>query len=100
MHGTIDKRKGGSVRAVRRSSPARTRAKLDEPVLLKITPRLNRGLERLAAKSGKPKTYHVRRALERYIEDTWDVLAADEALRSSRKTYSAAEVKKHLGLAN
>jgi predicted DNA-binding protein len=110
MHGAIDKRgrkrlAAGSARARRngakRRVPARASrlaADADAPLLLKVSPRLNRALAKLAAKSGKPKEYHVRRALERYVEDTWDVLLAEEALKSTRRTYSTAEVKKYLGL--
>jgi predicted DNA-binding protein len=91
MHGVIERRR-------RKETGSATVD--DGPLTLKISPRLNRALTKVAAKSGKPKHYHVRRALERYVEDTWDILRADEALRSSRRTYSSAEVKKHLGLAD
>jgi predicted DNA-binding protein len=111
MHGGIEKR--GRKRAVakpaeaRRSVAARrgpaarsTRIAADAgaPLMLKVSPRLDRALTKLAAKSGKPKHYHVRRALERYVEDAWDLLLAEEALKSTRRTYSTAEVKKYLGL--
>jgi predicted DNA-binding protein len=110
MHGVIDKRgrkrpAAGSAQARRNGVPrrgparsTRTPAAADVPSVVKVSPRLDRALAKLAAKSGKPKHYHVRRALERYVEDAWDVLLADEALRSARRTYSTAEVKKYLGL--
>jgi predicted DNA-binding protein len=100
MHGTIDKRgRKASVKPARtRPAARREPAAGDAPLILKITPRLNRALTRVAEKSGKPKYYHVRRALERYVEDTWDVQLAEESLKSTRRTYSMEEVKKRLGL--
>ena len=108
MHGVIEKRgrktraSSRPVRARRSGAVQRRRAArasdADAPLVLTISPRLNRALGKLAQKSGKSQHYHVRRALERYVEDTWDVLLAEEALRSTRRTYSTAEVKKHLGL--
>jgi predicted DNA-binding protein len=106
MHGVIDKRgrkraaakppgarrNGAAHRGPAARSP-RIAADADAPLMLKVSPRLDRALTKLAAKSGKPKHYHVRRALERYVEDTWDVLLAEEALKSTRRTYSTAEVK-------
>ena len=108
MHGTMEKRgrKAGNAKSVR-ALGARTgrQAKQrpvpiadDQPVLLKISARLNRALSKLEMKSGRSKHYHVRRALERYVEDTWDYLTAVESWKSSRRTYSMAEVKKRLGL--
>lgn len=111
MHGVIEKRgrkraAAKSVRAqrngaVRRTAAARAvpiMADADAPLILKISPRLNRALTKVAAKSGKPKHYHVRRALERYVEDTWDYLEAVDAMKTMRRTYSLAEVKKRLGM--
>lgn len=104
MHGMVGKRKSksnGSAKDGRPNGRAGSRAvapAADDPLLLKITPRLDRGLTRLAAKTGKPKHYHLRRALERYIEDTWDYLEAAEALKTTRRTYSLEEVKKRLGV--
>jgi predicted DNA-binding protein len=68
------------------------------PAVARITPRLDRALSRLAKMTGKPKSYHTRRALERYVEDTYDYLIAAKAVRTSRKTYSSDEVKKRLRL--
>ncbi len=108
MHGVIEKRsrKSGAVAKLRngpaRRAPARHATPLaagaDTPLVLRISPRLNRALSRIEKKTGRPKHYHVRRALERYLEDTWDSLLADEALKSTRRTHSTAEVKKYLGM--
>jgi predicted DNA-binding protein len=42
--------------------------------------------------------YHVRRALERYVEDAWDYLVTEKVTKSMRRTYSTAEVKRRLGM--
>jgi predicted DNA-binding protein len=110
MHGMIEKRgrKGAVAKPVRaqqsraaarkpsvRSAPV---AEADAPLTLKITPRLNRALTKVATRTGKPKHYHVRRALERYLEDTWDYLEAEASYKATRRTYSWEEVKKRLGM--
>jgi len=101
MHGMIKARTGraavkGKASRSRRTSGAATRA--DAPAMLRVTPRLDRALTRLVKMTGKPRSYHTRRALERYVEDTYDHLVAVESIRTSRKTYSSDEVKRRLGL--
>jgi RHH-type rel operon transcriptional repressor/antitoxin RelB len=103
MHGTLDKRArkakpAKALRARRVAKSAPVQASADQPLTLKISARLNRALTKLEAKSGKAKTYHVRRALERYVEDTWDYLVAVEASKNVKRTYSLEEVKKRLGM--
>jgi len=66
--------------------------------VLRIPASLDERLAELAARTGRSKTYHARRALDRYIEDTEDCLRADAAIRTSRKTYSSEEAKRLLGL--
>jgi predicted DNA-binding protein len=71
-------------------------ADLGAPLTLTISPRLSRGLHNLALRTDKPKHYHVRRALERYLEDTWDYLDAVESYESTKgqKTISLEELRK------
>jgi predicted DNA-binding protein len=103
MHGMI---KSQSARSTgrRKGGPQRSRksaAAANESVgsaLPRITARLDRALSRLVKMTGKPKSYHMRRAIERYVEDTYDYLIAAKAVRTSRKTYSSDEAKKRLRL--
>jgi len=69
MHGTIDKRRRRAAVKPLRARPAARRKPIDRnaPLILKITPRLDRALTKVVKKSGRPKYYHVRRALERYL---------------------------------
>ena len=101
MHGMIKARTGraaGKSKVSRSRRPSGTATKADAPAMLRVTPRLDRALTKLVEMTGKPKTYHTRRALERYVEDTYDHLVAVESMRRSRKTYSSDEVKRRLGL--
>ena len=66
--------------------------------VVRIPVALDQRLTLLAHKTGRPKSYYARKALERFIEDTEDYLLAEASYRASRRTYSSAEVKKLLGL--
>ena len=55
----------------------------------------------LAAETGRSKTFYVREAIERYLEDMEDVYLAERSLervRAGEKTYSLVEVKERHGL--
>ena len=67
--------------------------------------RLDEATERrlavLAAETGRSKTFYVREAIERYLEDMEDVYLAERSLervRAGEKTYSLAEIKARHGL--
>jgi RHH-type transcriptional regulator, rel operon repressor / antitoxin RelB len=55
-------------------------------------------LTRLARKTGRTKTYYAREAILAHLEELEDVYLATQRLRRPAKTYSAAEVKRELGL--
>lgn len=67
-----------------------------------LTVRLNeaqeRALEQLAADTGRTKSYYVKEALDQFLEDRADYLTALAALERNERTYSAAEVRRELGL--
>ena len=67
---------------------------------LRIPANLAARLEELSQKTGRSRTYHVRKALERYIEDMEDLLLSKAALKESRgkPTTSLEDVIKELGL--
>lgn len=67
-------------------------------VAVQISGRLDAALERLAAKTGKPKSLHLRKALEKYIEDTNDVLLAEASRKEPGKRYTSDEIRKLLAL--
>jgi RHH-type rel operon transcriptional repressor/antitoxin RelB len=71
---------------------------------LRIGGRLDAALDRLVERTGRPKSYHVRKALEQHIEDTHDYLDAEEAIKEWKaggcKSISLDELKKQLGVAD
>jgi len=92
MHGVVGR--GKSAKRV-----ATGGARKDSSVVVRIPQKLDRALTRIAERAGKPRSYFVRKGLERIIEDTHDRLLAAEVLKRSRgKTDSLQEVEKRLGL--
>jgi RHH-type rel operon transcriptional repressor/antitoxin RelB len=67
-----------------------------------LTVRLNeaqeRALEKLAADTGRTKSYYVKQALDQFLEDRADYLMALAVLEKDERTHSAAEVRRELGL--
>lgn len=75
-------------------------AALPRRVGVEISGRLDAALERLAAMTGKPKSLHLRKAIEKYVEDTYDILLADKSRKESGERISLDELKKRLGMAD
>lgn len=48
--------------------------------------------------SQRPKTFHIKEALIRYLEDVEDLRIALERLEKDGKTYTSEEVRKKLNL--
>lgn len=69
---------------------------------IRLNPETERRLEFLATQTGRTKAFYLREIIERGLEDMEDYyLAADvvERLRQGdERVYSAAEVRKDLGL--
>jgi len=69
---------------------------------VKLPDQLNFRLSRLAQATKKPKSYFIREALERVIEDMEDAYLAEaeyeEFLRSGEKPISIEEMENKLGL--
>ena len=55
-------------------------------------------LEKLAADTGRTKSYYVKQALDQFLEDRADYLTALAVLEKDERIYSAAEVRRELGL--
>jgi RHH-type rel operon transcriptional repressor/antitoxin RelB len=55
-------------------------------------------LARLARRTGRTKTYYVREAILEHLEDLEDAYMALDRLAHPERVYSAAEVKRVLGL--
>lgn len=69
---------------------------------VRLPPDLEKRLDALSKKTGRPKSYYMREALERQLEDIEDTYLAEVAyrdfLKSGEPTTSLADVKKDLGL--
>jgi RHH-type transcriptional regulator, rel operon repressor / antitoxin RelB len=74
------------------------------PGVVRIPKALDDRLSRIAAKTGRAKTYYASKALERYLEDMEDYLLAATAVeemkaKGKKRGKSLDAVAKRLGLA-
>ena len=69
-----------------------------------LTIRLNDDLENrliaLSDKTGRPKSYYVRQAIQRYLEEKEDYLLAVSRLEKKNPRISIEDLEKKLGLAD
>lgn len=69
---------------------------------IRLSPEIGEKLDRLAARTGRTKSYHLRRILESGIVEMDAYYAAADTLKRIRegreKVYSSATVRKELGL--
>jgi RHH-type transcriptional regulator, rel operon repressor / antitoxin RelB len=94
MHGPVEKKAAAGARAARsKARPPRQAAGV-----VRIPVALDERLTRLAAKTGRSKTYYARKALETFLEDTEDYLLAVASHESSKKTISLEALRKKFRL--
>jgi RHH-type transcriptional regulator, rel operon repressor / antitoxin RelB len=94
MHGPVEKKASVGARAARsKARPSRQAAGV-----VRIPVALDERLTRLAAKTGRSKTYYARKALETFLEDTEDYLLAVASYESSKKTIPLEELRKKFKL--
>lgn len=55
-------------------------------------------LTNISESTNKPKSFHLKKALEQYVEEVEDYLEGMSVLKSKNKTYTLEEVKKRLGI--
>jgi len=65
---------------------------------VRVPEELESRLGNLAEKTGRSKSFYIRKALEQFIEDQEDYLLAVSVLKENNKSFSLEEVKKNLGL--
>jgi RHH-type transcriptional regulator, rel operon repressor / antitoxin RelB len=63
-------------------------------IALRLSPDLEKRLGSLAKKTHRSKSYYVREALERYIEELEDYYLSISILEKPGKIYSSEEVRK------
>jgi RHH-type rel operon transcriptional repressor/antitoxin RelB len=93
MRGPVEKKSPGA-RAPRSSA----RSPKQAAGVVRIPVALDERLTRLAAKTGRTKTYYARKALETFLEDTEDYLLAVASHESSKKTISLEALRKKFKL--
>ena len=94
MHGPVEKKAAAGTRATRSSA----RSPKQAAGVVRIPVALDERLTRLAARTGRSKTYYARKALESFLEDTEDYLLAVASYESSKKTISLEELRKKFKL--
>lgn len=65
---------------------------------IRLDPDTEGRLDQLAKKTGRTKTFYAREAILQHLEDLEDIYLATTRLKRPSKTYSAAQVKRELGL--
>ena len=68
---------------------------------IRLSPAIEKRLERLAKRTGRTKTYYAREAILQHLEDLEDVYLAEQAyaryLKGEKKTIPLEEIMKRLG---
>ena len=65
---------------------------------VRVPEELESRLGNLAEKTGRSKSFYIRKALEQFLEDQEDYLLAVSILKENNKSFSLEEVKQDLGL--
>lgn len=65
---------------------------------IRLNPKLEERLARLAEMTGRTKTFYAREAIEQHLEDLEDYYLAADAARNPGRSYSSDEAKRELGL--
>jgi len=72
------------------------------PISIRLPEKIEQRLDRLAAKTGRSKTYYVTEAIIEHLEDLEDsYLAAkrlEDVMKGKSRTYTLDEVREKLGL--
>lgn len=67
---------------------------------IRLDPKTEDRLTRLAKKTGRTKTFYAREAIEEHIGNMEDYYLAVDAIREPGRVYSAQEAKRELGLSD
>lgn len=66
---------------------------------IRLDPKLEKRLEKLARKTGRSKSHYAREAIRQYLEDREDYLQGLAVLERDEPTISLEELERRLGLA-
>lgn len=65
---------------------------------VRLDPELEKRLDRLAEKTGRTKSFYLRKALQEHLDEIEDYYLGMLALENTKRTYTAEEAKRELGL--
>ena len=65
---------------------------------VRLDPETEKRLDELARKTGRTKSFYLRKALEEHLEDIEDYYLGMLALENTKRTYTGEEAKRELGL--
>ncbi len=65
---------------------------------IRISDEIEEALTNISKNTKKTKSFHIKKAIEQYLEDLEDYLEGLHILSLKNKTYSLEEVKAKLGL--
>jgi RHH-type rel operon transcriptional repressor/antitoxin RelB len=65
---------------------------------VRLSPKLETRLSRLAKRTGRPKAFYAKRAIAEFLDEQEDYLIAVARLEENLPSISLAEVVKQLGL--
>lgn len=65
---------------------------------IRLDPKIEERLSRLAEKTGRTKTFYAREAILEHLEDLEDVYLAKQSIKRGGRIYSSDEIKRELGL--
>jgi len=67
---------------------------------IRLSPDLEKRLDRLSKKTGRTKTYYAREAIIDHIDDLEDYYLATDRLKNPGRRWTMDEVEEELGLAD
>ena len=65
---------------------------------VRLSPKLEARLDRLAKRTGRPKAFYAKRAIQEFLDEQEDYLIAVARLEENLPSIPLAEVVKQLGL--
>lgn len=65
---------------------------------VRLSPEQETALQKLSEQTGRSKSFYVKQALDEFLEDRADYLLALAAIERDERRYSAANVRRELGL--
>ena len=65
---------------------------------VRLDPEIEKRLDLLARKTGRTKSFYLRKALQQHLDDIEDYYLGMLALENTRRTYTSEKAKRELGL--